>query len=71
MISHAEAIDRIGDAATERHGIERLMGDSSSDPELRAHIATCDACRHEIRAWQTTAAALMLAAPAANARIER
>jgi hypothetical protein len=63
VISHAEAIDRIGDAATERHGIEHLMGDPSSDAELRAHIATCDACQHEILAWETTAAALMLAAP--------
>lgn len=67
MISHAEAIDRIGDAATERHGIEHLMGDPSSDSDLRAHIASCDACQHEVRAWETTAAALMLAAPAAQA----
>jgi hypothetical protein len=67
VISHAEAIDRIGDAATERHGIERLMGDPSSDPELRAHIASCDACQSEVRAWQQTAAALLLAAPVSGA----
>jgi hypothetical protein len=67
VISHAEAIDRIGDAATERHGIERLMGEPSSDPELRAHIASCDSCQRELRAWQTTTAALMLAAPATAA----
>src|SRR3954469_23395043 len=68
VTSHAEAIDRIGDAATERHGIERLMADSSSDSELRAHIATCEACQQEVRAWQTTAAALRLAAPVTSAQ---
>ncbi len=67
MISHAEAIDRIGDAATERHGIERLMAEPSTDSDLRAHIASCDACQREVRAWQTTTMALMLAAPASVA----
>lgn len=60
---HADAVDRLTDAATERHGIERVMAEPSSDPELRAHVASCASCQREVRAWQQTAAALLLAAP--------
>jgi hypothetical protein len=62
---HADALERLADAATERHGLERVLADPSSDPELRDHVASCAQCQREVRAWQQTTAALLLAAPGA------
>ncbi|HSO28282.1 MAG TPA: hypothetical protein VLS28_00125, partial [Candidatus Sulfomarinibacteraceae bacterium] len=49
-LGHAEAHERIADLALEPGALDRL-GSPDLDP-LAAHVATCRACRGEVRAWR-------------------
>jgi hypothetical protein len=53
-LGHAEAHERLADLALEPGALDR-MGARATDP-LSAHVATCDACAAEVRAWQRTEA---------------
>lgn len=55
-LGHAEAHERLADLALEPGALERL-GTTAAD-ELAAHVAACDACAHDLRAWRRTHAAL-------------
>jgi hypothetical protein len=76
-MEHAEARERLADAATDRSRFAALLDRQphapgpgtativASDDALREHLATCDVCRHDLGRWRATIDALedALAAP--------
>ena len=48
LTGHAEALERLGEAALERDGIARLV---ATDETVAAHLATCATCAAERDAW--------------------
>ena len=48
LIGHAEALERIGEAALERDGVRRLV---ATDEAVATHLATCATCAAERDAW--------------------
>lgn len=55
-LGHAEAHERLADLALEPGALERLG--TPATEELAAHVATCEACSHDVHAWRRTHAAL-------------
>lgn len=55
-LGHADAHERLADLALEPGALDRL-GPPAMDP-LSAHIATCEVCASEVRAWRQTHAGL-------------
>ena len=61
-MDHAEAREQLLDRALEPARLRSLDEDTSPESaELRAHLATCPACRAELAAWRGTLAALDVA----------
>ena len=61
-MDHTEAREQLFDLAAEPARLRGFEADASpGSAELRAHLATCPACRGELEAWQATLAALDLA----------
>lgn len=67
-LGHAEAHERLADLALEPAALERL-GTSTGD-ELAAHVAACDTCADDVRAWRQTHAALEASLGAGPDRLE-
>lgn len=55
-LGHAEAHERLADLALEPGALDRL-GPPATDP-LSAHVAVCETCAAEVRAWRETHAGL-------------
>ncbi|MEA2622042.1 MAG: hypothetical protein QOH61_952 [Chloroflexota bacterium] len=61
-MEHAEALERLADAASEPAVLLRIERDGSPElAPLRAHLRGCAECRLELEAWQLTAEALRAA----------
>jgi hypothetical protein len=61
-MDHAEAREQLLDLALEPARLRELEADTSpGSAELRAHLATCAACRDDLEGWRRTLAALHVA----------
>jgi hypothetical protein len=61
-MDHAEAREQLLDLALEPARLRELEADTSpGSAELRAHLATCAACRDDLEGWRRTLAALHMA----------
>jgi len=61
-MDHAEAREQLLDLAMEPARLRELEADTSpGSAELRAHLATCAACRDDLEGWRRTLAALHMA----------
>ena len=61
-MDHTETRERLADRALEPERLRGLDHDTSpGSSELRAHLATCAACRADLEAWRGTLAALEMA----------
>ncbi len=67
-LGHAEAHERIADLALEPGALDRL-GSPETD-SLSAHVAACEACNREVRAWRLTHARLDAARGSGVDRLE-
>jgi hypothetical protein len=62
-MDHADALERLADAAVAARGSERLALGDSLEPSLGAHVDGCTACQAEVAAWSLAARALVGATP--------
>jgi hypothetical protein len=61
-MDHTEAREQLLDLALEPTRLRELEADTSpGSAELRAHLATCAACRDDLEGWRRTLAALHMA----------
>jgi hypothetical protein len=61
-MDHTEAREQLLDRALEPARLRSLVGDTSAgSAELRAHLATCAACRDDLQGWRGTLAVLNMA----------
>jgi hypothetical protein len=61
-MNHTEAREQLLDLALEPARLRELEADTSpGSAELRAHLATCGACRDDLEGWRRTLAALHMA----------
>jgi hypothetical protein len=61
-MDHTEAREQLLDLALEPARLRELEADTSpGSAELRAHLATCAACRDDLEGWRRTLAALHMA----------
>src|SRR5438132_7629853 len=53
MMAHAEAHERIAELALEPGALAAALAtDGAGNPDLSAHVATCERCRADIETWR-------------------